>query len=174
MSVIIDFFSHPFFIVVGGLSSFIVIFCGLYGALAVMKGTLRIWIRLGNNLVNRKIAVFADERYYELESLLIDSDIFKRCNIIRINQGDLKKAEDITLKLVHWKSFAARIDEILSMKKHADALIVYAPSEEGRLQNDEMNKLNSHGNTALVTFKGRLLNDITMFMITTAYKRNKG
>ena len=123
MNAIIDFFSHPVFTIVGGVTSFIVIFGFGYSIFAILTGLWPIWIRLGRNLVNRKIAVFADEKYDELKALLIDSGIFRERNIIKINQGDIKKAEDISLKLVHWKSFSSRIDEIISIKKHADALI---------------------------------------------------
>ncbi len=168
---IISFFSHPFFIVVSGFLSLLFVLSVLYGTCVVVTGVWPVWLRLGKGLVNRRIAVFADEKFSELESLLTDSDIFRAKNIIRVNREDIKKAQDISIMLVHWKSFFNKIDDILAIKKDTDALIVYAPIDEGRLENDDMVKINTQRNAALVNFRGRLLNDITQFMITTAYTR---
>jgi hypothetical protein len=107
-----------------------------------------------------------------LESLLIESGIFKEKNILQIHKNEIKKAADITLMLVYWKDFGQQIDEIISEKAHSDALIIYAPIEDGRLPDDDMRKINSQANSIVVNFRGRLLNDITSSIITTTYRRN--
>ncbi|MFA5906327.1 MAG: hypothetical protein WC836_20540 [Desulfobacula sp.] len=167
---IISFFTHPFFSVVGGISSILVIFGFFYTGFIIFKGVLPLWIRLGRGLANRKIAIFAEDEFNDLRSLLVDSKIFKDKNIVQITKKNIKKAEEYTLMLVHWKCFESEIDEILAIKKDTDALIVYAPQDEGFLNKLDLNKINSARNTILVNFRGRLLNDVTLSMITTAFK----
>ena len=72
--------------------------------------------------------------------------------------------------LVHWKSFASDIDAILSIKQDATALIVYAPQAEGFIDSAPLAKINQARNSIVVNFRGRLLNDILVSLITTGYK----
>jgi len=170
---IYNLFTHPVFITISGILTLIILISIVYSVYAFFKGILPALFRLGMGLANRKIAVFADNtKFNELNALLVESGIFKEKNITQIfHGGEIKKASDISLLLVYWKDFNKEVDDIIFNKKHSDALIVYAPHEDGRLSPDEMNKLSSHRNTILVTFKGRLLNDIVSSMITTAYKK---
>lgn len=168
---IITFFSHPAFIVISGFLSILFIFTAFYTIISFFTGIWPIWVRLGMGLANRKIAIFAENKFNELKDLLVDSGIFKEKNIIQIHHADIDKAAGITLMLVYWKSFGKNIDDIISIKDDSDALIVYAPNEDGRLSPEDMNKISSKRNTVLVNFRGRLLNDITSSMITTAYKK---
>ena len=104
--------------------------------------------------------------------MLIDSKIFKGKNILQVNKNDLKKAEKETLFLVHWKDYQDEIDDILAIKKDSTALIVYAPQNEGRIEPaDKMEKINYHRNTIVVNFRGRLLSDILISLITTSYEK---
>jgi hypothetical protein len=168
----INFFNHPFFIVVGGLSTVLMIGGFVYAACLIIKGIFPVWYRLGMGLSKRKIAIFAFSEFESLKSLLVDSKIFEEKNILRINKNDLRKAEKETLFLVHWKDYQEKMNEILDIKKDSTALIVYAPQSEGRIENQEMlDKINSHRNSVIVNFRGRLLNDILTCLITTSYDR---
>lgn len=170
---IYDLFTHPGFVIISGILTLFLLISIVSSVIAFFTGIWPVWFRLGTGLANRNIAVLADNtKFNELKALLVESGIFKEKNITQIfHGGEIKKASDITLLLVYWKDFNKEIDDIISNKKHAAALIVYAPHEDGRLLPDEMNKLSSHRNTILVTFKGRLLNDIVSSVITTAYKK---
>ena len=170
--VIHDLFTHPVFVIISGIITLSCLAGIAYLTIAFFLGIWPVWFSLGIGLSNRKIAVFADNKFNELKALLVESGIFKEKNITQIfHDGEVKKASEITLMLVYWKDFKKEINDIIDNKKHSAALIVYAPHEDGRLSPDEMNKLSSHRNTILVTFKGRLLNDIVSSMITTAYKK---
>ncbi len=171
MQTIISFFNHPFFIIVGGITTSLAIVGTVYTLYLVIKGVLPVWYRLGMGLSRRKIAIFAEEEYNNLKSMLIDSNIFVSKNIVKIDKQSIKKAETITLLLVHWKCFEQEIDNILKIKKDSDALIIYAPQPEGRIDNNNLEKINSERNSIIVNFRGRLLNDILTCMMTTSYEK---
>jgi hypothetical protein len=171
MQVIIDFFNHPFFVIVGGITTMIAIIGFIYAIFFVIKGIFPVWYRLGMGLSKRKIAIFAEQEFNNLKDILIDSQIFEAKNIIKIDKQSIKKAESITLLLVHWKSFENEIEDILKMKKDSDALIIYAPQDEGFIDKTVLAKINLDRNVIIVNFRGRLLNDILTSMMTTSYEK---
>lgn len=143
----------------------------LYTVYLTVIGIFPIWYRLGLALSRRKIAIFADDQYNHLRDLLVDSKIFRSKNILRIDKMSIKKAESISILLVHWKSYSGEFDRILKVKKDSDALIIYAPQDEGRLSKETLSKINLERNSLIVNFRGRLLNDILTCMITTPYEK---
>lgn len=154
--------------VLGYVSTLIVLAGACFAVISYVRGILPVWWRLGQGLSNRRIAVFAEEEFKDLHDLLVDSRLFQKSNIIQIGKTSLKKAEVCTVFLMHWGSFAGEIDEILRMKSDTTALIVYA--RPGEIDNATMAKINQHRNTIVVNFRGRLMNDILVSMITTGYK----
>ena len=171
MQTIIDFFDHPFFIVVGGLATLASLIAVVYTLFLVIKGVLPVWYRLGLGLSKREIAIFAEDEYDSLKAMLVDSKIFQEDNIKQIDKKSIKKAEQVTLLLVHWKSFKSDIDSILNIKKDSAALIVYAPQDEGKIDSETLEKINLQRNSIIVNLRGRLLNDILVCMITTSYEK---
>lgn len=169
MFTVINFFNHPFFIIVGGLTTILMIVGFCYTAFLVIKGVFPVWYRLGIGLSKRKIAVFARDEYDSLNNMLVDSNIFTK--VVQIHKNDIKKAEKETVFLVHWKEFEDKIDDIISIKKDSTPLIIYAPQEEGFIDKDVMKKINSHRNSVVVNLRGRLLNDILTSLITTSYEK---
>jgi hypothetical protein len=137
------------------------------------KGILPAMLRLGNGLAKRKIAIFAKgDNFDSLKDLLIDSKLFNQRNIARISsQGDLKKAEQQTLFLVYWSDWESDLDKIVKLKKDGTALVVYAPQEKGFIPKEQMTLLNNERNVMVTNFRGRLLNDIVVSMITTGYEQ---
>jgi hypothetical protein len=59
----------------------------------------------------------------------------------------------------------------LSEKKDGTALLIYAPQEEGFISKEDIAKINQHRNAIVVNFRGRLLNDIMISLITTSYEK---
>ena len=171
MQAIIDFFNHPFFIIVGGLSTLSAIVISLMAIYAVIKALLPVWYRLGRGLSNGQIAIFADEEYGNLKGMLVDSKIFKDKNIVQIDKNSIEKAQAISILLMHWKAYEDKCDDILRIKKDSDALIIYAPHGEGTIDTETLRKINSRRNAIVVNFRGRLLNDILVSMITTSYEK---
>ena len=66
---------------------------------------------------------------------------------------------------------ASHLDSILSEKKDGTALLIYAPQEEGFISKEDIAKINQHRNVIVVNFRGRLLNDIMISLITTSYEK---
>lgn len=170
MQTLIDFFNHPIFIILGGITTLVTLIAIFYGIYLFAKGIFPVWYRLGMGLSRRKIAIFAENEFDGLKTVLVDSGIFQKANVIKIDQGSIKKAEGMTMFLVHWKSFEDKIEEILGIKEDSTALIVYAPQSEGFIDKAIMEKINQERNSIVVNLRGRLLNDIMISMITTGYK----
>ncbi len=128
---ITNFFESPFFSIVGGISTILMILGFFYIAYLVIRGVLPVWYRLGIGLSKSKIAIFSLNEFSCLKNMLTDSKIFKEKNIIKVNKNDLKKACKLQILLVHWKDFQNEIHDILLLKKDNQSLIIYAP-QEGR------------------------------------------
>lgn len=171
MEEILNFFNHPFFVIVGGISTAIAVVIFFYGIYSIFRGIVPVWIRLGKSLHNRKIAIYAENDFESLKSLLSDSGIFKTKNITQITKDSIAKGEKFTMMLVNYPEFNDVIKSILKHKRDSDSLIVYAPQSEGRIEQKLMDKINENRNSIVVNFRGRLLNDIVTSMITTTYEK---
>ena len=144
----------------------------IYGIYAWTKGIIPALIRLGNGLSKRRIAIFAKgDHLRSLESLLLDSKLFNKKNVIDISSdSDFGRAEGATLFLIFWHDWEHQIVEILSAKKDDTALIIYALPDLGPIPPDKLKELNRKRNVIVVNFRGRLLNDIIVSLMTTSYQ----
>lgn len=135
------------------------------------RGILPALIRLGNGLAKAKIAIFAQgNELASLKSLLTDSTLLKAKNIVEITMpGDVGRAGQASLFLVHWPDWASTYQKILDEKNDGQTLVVYAPHSGGDIPPAVLAELNERRNTTVVRFRGRLLNDIVTAMITTGY-----
>lgn len=158
--------------IVGYISTIIVILVFIIGLVMWSRGIIPALLRLGNGLSKRKIAIFAtSDQANSLESLLLDSSLFQEKNITHVlTAEDVGRAENSTMFLAYWPDCENYIDQILAKKVDDTALIIYAPTELGRVSNEDMAKINQHRNVVLVNFRGRLINDIVVSMITTSYQ----
>ena len=139
---------------------------------AWLKGILPALIRLGNGLSKRKIAIFAKGTNLQiLVNLLEDTKLLNKRNLIDISSADdIGRAERATLFLVFWDDWQDTIDEILHAKKDATALVVYAPTGPSSIPPDKFLELNKHRNVMVTNFRGRLLNDIVVSLMTSSYQ----
>jgi len=170
---IVDFFTDPFFSVVGGIISLFALVGTGTTIFLILKGSIPVWYRLGLGLSKREIAIFAEDlnAYNSLQKMLLASKLFSEKNIKHAGKDFVKSAENTTLLLMHWKSFHENLDDVLNLKKDTDALIVYAPPSEGKIELESLNKINNERNSIIVNFRGRLLNDIFTCMMTTGYQQ---
>lgn len=168
----ISFFNHPFFVVIGGVSTVLMLLGFLYTIWLILRGVLPVWYRLGMGLSKRRVAIFAsDEAYNGLKSALIDSGIFNQGNISQIRRDNTDKAKDYTIFLVDWSSVQEDFEKVFSARNnHQTAVIIYCPSGV-IIPQDIMSDIANRANTAVVNFRGRLLNDILTSLITTSYER---
>jgi hypothetical protein len=157
---------------VGRITTILFIIAVIGGAVAWARGVLPALWRLGNGLAKRKIAIYAKgDNFSSLEGLLTDSKLFKSNNIVRISgTNDLGKGDYASLFLLYWPDWKEDIERILSSKKDATTLIVYAPQGSGIIPKAQMDSLAEHRNVIVTNVRGRLLNDIVVSMMTTEYK----
>jgi hypothetical protein len=165
--------AKTFLDVVGTVDTFILVVGIGVGIFLWLRGISPVLYRLGNGLARRKIALFAKgDNRASLKSLLIDSKLFKEKNICEISKvQDIGKCEDASVYLVFWHDWERDIEEILNKKPDKCALVVYAPYDGDRIPPEQMKALDGHRHTAVTNFRGRLLNDIVMSMITTNYEQ---
>ena len=168
---IADFYNHPLFIIVGGLTVTLAFLAFVYRLACWAFGITPIVFRLGIALWQRKVAIFGNAEIFEsLESSLIDSNIFKKKNIVHISADNIDKAKDETIFLVDWGTFGDKIEQIFSARKnHQTAIVIYA--KPASIPQDKMSDIANRANTVVVNFRGRLLNDILTSLITTSYDR---
>jgi hypothetical protein len=173
MNSIASYFDHPFLKIIGGITTIVVILAGCYTVFMTVKGIFPVLYRLGVGLSKRRIAIFAGMEFHNLRDMLVDSKLFEGRNILQIHKTGLDKAGNETVFLVHWKEYQDKVTDILALKKDSTALIVYAPQSEGRIEPDSMEAISSRRNTIVVNFRGRLLNDILVCLMTTGYEKRK-
>lgn len=137
---------------------------------AVLTGIIPPLVRLGMGLSRRKIAIFAkSDNLKMVHNLLEGAKLFKKKNITDISSlGDLGRAEKSTLFLIVWNDWKDDMDEVLRAKKGDTALVIYAPP--GAIPPGEFAKLDTQLNVMVSNFRGRLLNDIIVCLMTTGYQ----
>lgn len=137
------------------------------------KGILPVLLRLGNGLAKRKIVIFAkSDNSNSIKSLLLDSKLFNQKNISEIaDKKDIGKAEEASIYLVYWPDWENDISEILNKKPDKCAMVVYAPYDKGKISDEQMKNLDGKRNTTVTNFRGRLLNDVVSFIMTTSYEK---
>lgn len=167
---IANFYNHPVFIIVGGVTVTLGFLGIIYKILCWTFGITPIVIRLGIALWKRKVAIFGSaDAYASLEATLTDSGIFKKS--IHITADNIDKAKDETIFLVDWESFGEKIDQVFSARKnHQTAIVIFA--KPASIPNEKMADIANRANTVVVNFRGRLLNDILTTLITTSYEKN--
>ncbi len=131
--------------------------------------------RLGLGRWDRKISVLASgDSYAPLRADLVSSGIFREKNIEHIGQSDLAKVKERDLLLMHYGSFSVdQIKVIINNKNSGAGLIVYFPdfSPTNRVPNDVMSLINNEPHTVLVNFRGRLINDVLITLLSTSYEK---
>jgi len=166
---VVDFFNHPIFIIIGGITVLSAAIAILYRILCIILGVTPLVFRIGKALWRRKIGIMGDaESSRILMDCVVDSGVFKKRNIVQINNENIDKAKNISLLLVDWESCGTQIDEIFIARNNQNtAVIIYAKA--GSIPQEKMAEIANRTNTLVVNFKGRLLNDILNSLITTSF-----
>jgi len=160
---------------VGRVSTLLFILASLYTVYLSLRGILPVLYHLGLALSKRKIAIFAEsDDFNNLKNILVDSKLIREKNILQIDQKSIRRAEGESLLLLHWGSCKDSLDGVLGIKKDAAALIVYAPTEDGKIDDKAMGKISEHRNVIVVNFRGRLVNDVLVCMMTSSWKGQNG
>ncbi len=151
---------------IGRISTVIVLVSIVLGIYAWARGILPVLFRLGNGLARKKIAIFAQGSNADsLKNLLTDTKLFSERNIIIIaSVGDFGRAEEAALFVVSWPDWENEMMKILEKKRDKTALVVYA--KPGAIGSELMTTIDESRNSFVSNFRGRLLNDIVVSLIT--------
>ncbi|MBS6869707.1 MAG: hypothetical protein ACLTHL_08145 [Collinsella sp.] len=130
--------------------------------------------RFGLALCGKKIMIVASaEDYCDLEEDLSDSGLIKRKNIQRVSDKHISKVKDALLLIVVYGYLDKDgFREIINGKSSRCGLIVHCPPEKGRIDDEEMGLLSKTAFTALCNFRGRLVNDVLLMMLSTSFKKS--
>ena len=138
-------------------------------------GIAPLMYRLGLGRWSRKISIAAEgNTYTSLKTDLIDSGVFREKNIQQISKTTLSDAKNANLMLVHYGSFTeGEIKTIIRNKKSSAGMIVYFPdfSQTNRIPDDVNKLINNEPHSVLANFRGRLINDILITLLSTSYEK---
>jgi hypothetical protein len=148
------------------LLALVVNFAGwLLGIAPLMK-------RLGLGRWYREICVVAGKEYKDLETDLVNSGVFRGKNIRQVSLKNLADIKNADLLLVDYRYVADKIDEVLSNKQSRAGMVVYYPIiDKDRISDDVAKRINNQSHTTLTNFRGRLINDILITLISTSYEK---
>lgn len=147
-----------FFLTIVGFLSLVILAIGVFTRLGKAA-----W-RFGLALFKKKIAIVASNDDYR--------DL-KEDNIIRVSDKHLTKAQDALLLIVVYEYLdKEHFRTIVSRKNARCGLIVYYPPERGRVSPEDMAILSKTAFTALCNFRGRLVNDVLLMMLSTSFKKS--
>jgi hypothetical protein len=175
ITTVLNFFSHPFFTVVGGLFTIAAVAALLLSIVYWLLGISPLLWRLGLGRWLRSIAVLADANTFaSLKADLVASGVFREKKITHIPKEHLAKVNNHSLLLTNYQSFSEEeIKQILESKKSTAGLVIYFPefNSSNRIPDNLLQLIGSKENTTVVNFRGRLLNDIMTTLITTSYEK---
>jgi hypothetical protein len=159
-----------------GLATTLVAVLTFFGAvIAWILGISPLLYRLGLGRWRRKISVLSDsDNFASLKDDLISSGVFRAKNIDHVTSKSLSKVGDSNLLLVHYGSFDAKqIKTIIKNKKASAGMVVYFPdfSPTNRVPDDVLKLINDEPHSVLVNFRGRLINDILITLLSTSYDK---
>jgi hypothetical protein len=125
--------------------------------------------RLGRGLSRRNIAILArGDNLRRLESLLLDSRLFSRQRLILVpDESRLDLATRGHLLLLAWEDWGGQLEEVLRRKGERAALVIYAPP--GTIPPEQLKRIDGERHAVVANFRGRLLNDIVVSLITTTF-----
>ena len=173
-----EFFNHSFFFVVGKLFTLIAVVSISITFISWVLGiTLPLW-RLGLGRWARKIAIVADDETFNVLKIdLTASGIFREKNIKPITRKHLATVRNYSLVIVHYQSFSNEEDirQLLNNKRSTCGMIFYYPefnpATGDKIPGKMIQEIGEKENTIVVNFRGRLLNDIIITLITTSYQK---
>lgn len=129
--------------------------------------------RFGLALYGKKIMIISDgDDYHDLEEDLSSSGLIKKKNVLHISNKQLSKAKNALLLIVVYDYLNnSDFQNVIRNKSTRCGLIVHCPPEKGRIAAEEMELLSKSTFTALCNFRGRLVNDVLLMMLSTSFKK---
>lgn len=162
---------------VGTITTIVAILMFFYALACWIFGIAPLLYRLGFARWKRKLQIVSSpESYSDLKSDLIKTGIFRDKNISNVTKASLNQLKDDTLVLIHYQYLTeAEIIKVLNDKATNSGYIFYFPEfnpPTNVVPNNIMSLINNQPFTTLVNFRGRLVNDLVITMISTGFKHD--
>lgn len=161
--------------IVGLITTAFAVLAFFAAVVAWVLGISPLLYRLGLGRWHRKITVLADgNNFASLRDDLVSSGVFRAKNIDHVTNKSLAKVKDSNLLLIDYGSFSDQnMKTIIKNKKSSAGMIVYFPdfSPNNRVPDDIMKLINDEPHSVLVNFRGRLINDILITLLSTSYDK---
>lgn len=139
-----------------------------------ISGLTQAIVRFGLALFGKKVAVFASaDDFHVIKSDLASSGLVKEKNIERVSVEQRSSLNEALLIV-----FACRDDnkkhikEVVVRKNPRCGLVVYCPDGPSALTHEEMAEINAAPFATVCNFRGRLINDILLMMLSTSFKKS--
>lgn len=161
--------------VVGLITTLIAVLTFLAAVIGWILGISPLLYRLGLGRWSRKITVLASsDNFASLRDDLVSSGVFRSKNIDHVTNKSLAKVKESNLLLVDYGSLSDQnMKTIIKNKKPSAGMVVYFPdfSPTNRVPDDVMKLINNEPHSVLVNFRGRLINDILITLLSTSYDK---
>lgn len=162
--------------IVGAVTTALGIIFFFIAVISWLLGVSPLLYRLGFGRWSRKIDIVADDtNFNSLKKDLEKTGVFRSKNIRHINASNLADVKEMNLGLLHYQSFTVeQVEAILSDKKSSAGLVTYFPEfspPSNVIPVDMMKKINDHSFTTIVNFRGRLVNDLLVTLLSTSYEK---
>lgn len=160
---------------VGLITTLIAVLTFFAAVIALILGISPLLFRLGLGRWRRKITVLSNsDSFASLRDDLVSSGVFRANNINHVTNKSLAQVSECNLLLVDYGSFTdEQMKTIIKNKKSSAGMIVYFPdfSPTNRVPDDVMKLINDEPHSVLVNFRGRLINDILITLLSTSYDK---
>ncbi|MCB0490704.1 MAG: hypothetical protein KDC99_19685 [Cyclobacteriaceae bacterium] len=160
---------------VGLITTLIAVLAFFSAVISGILGISPLLYRLGLGRWRRKITVLADsDNFASIRDDLVSSGVFRAKNIDHVTSKGLAKVKESNLLLVDYGSFTDKnMKTIIRNKKSSAGMVVYFPdfSPTNRVPDDVMKLINDEPHSVLVNFRGRLINDILITLLSTSYDK---
>lgn len=166
---------RAFLELVGMLTTLLAVLAFFGAVLAWILGISPLLYRLGLGRWQRRISVLSDDtNFSSLRDDLVSSGVFRAKNIELVTSKNLSKVRECSLLLVHYGSFDVnQMKTIICNKRSRAGMVVYFPdfSPTNQVPDDVLKLINDEPHSVLVNFRGRLINDILITLLSTSYEK---
>lgn len=169
----IDFGNRIWFLfgVIGTLSTIAVVFSFVRYVLPSILCLAVPAFRFGQSIAWKKVFIISSgDTLRELRGDLGRSGIIKKRNIITKTKGEMSDLDGARLLILDYAHLGET--EVLEVVSHKDSncgVLVYAETEV--IPKEVMRKLNLYRHVSVVNFRGRLINEILLLLVSTSFTR---
>lgn len=142
--------------------------------IACIVGVVKPAYRFGMGISFKKTYIVSDNEatFHTIEDDLVSSGLIKKNNIVRLTSSSIDKLAGARLIILDFASLGQEIIiQAINKKTPNCGALVYA--RPGEVPNAVMEKLNNCHHVSVVNFRGRLINETLMLMLSTSFSKKE-